>query len=78
MQERVLSTLLNEMDGIGLKADTLQRSERKDLVAEGQSVKHEVHISGNYAFYLYIETDIPANNLQGFLFISDLPNALIF
>jgi SpoVK/Ycf46/Vps4 family AAA+-type ATPase len=39
VQERVLSTLLNEMDGIGIKADDIVRSH--DKVAEGQGSGHQ-------------------------------------
>ncbi len=38
VQERVLSTLLNEMDGIGLKTDEMERSRRE---AEGETASGE-------------------------------------
>lgn len=40
VQQRVLSTLLNEMDGIGILADNIQRpSQRKIEVGDGECLE---------------------------------------
>ena len=52
VQERVLSTLLNEMDGIGIRVEDLKRSSTnpQQKVAEGcADVASSEHVS--YAFY---------------------------
>ncbi len=40
-QERVLSTLLNEMDGIGLKIEDLKK-ESKQMQMEGETYHHHL------------------------------------
>ena len=41
-QERVLSTLLNEMDGIGLRTEDLQQTPAGHMIAEGESQEQKV------------------------------------
>ena len=41
-QERVLSTLLNEIDGIGLRTEDLQQAPAGHMIAEGESQEQKV------------------------------------
>ena len=41
-QERVLSTLLNEMDGIGLRTEDLQQAPAGHMIAEGEEQEQKV------------------------------------
>ena len=41
-QERVLSTLLNEMDGIGLTTEDLQKAPAGHMIAEDESQEQKV------------------------------------
>ena len=41
-QERVLSTLLNEMDGIGLRTEDLQQAPAGHMIPEGESQEQKV------------------------------------
>ena len=79
VQERVLSTLLNEMDGIGIRVEDLKRSSDKQLPEDGThvallgQVSYEILFADiNSVFMCYSRLNSFSSSQIGFIDVKNL------